>query len=64
MTDDTTFFNTYMQVLKAKFDRVMADSINIETQLIVANQKIEEQNKQIEDLQKNINKLEKKISSQ
>jgi hypothetical protein len=59
MSDDSTFFNTYLKVLKAKFDRSMADAVNLETQLIIANEQIESQKQQIELLQKNINKLEK-----
>ena len=63
MSDDTVFFNTYLKVLKAKFDRVITDTINLEAQLIIANEKIEEQKKQIENLEKNINTFEKKTKS-
>jgi cell division protein FtsB len=60
MSDDATFFNTYVKVLKARFDRAMSDIINLEAQLLLANEKIESQKQEIEFLQKNINKLEKK----
>ena len=62
MADDTAFFNTYLKVLKSKFDRVTADTINLEAQLILANEQIEEQKREIESLQKSINKLEKSTS--
>jgi hypothetical protein len=50
MSDDVIFFNTYVKVLKTKFDRALSDAMNLEAQLIIANEKIEEQKKQIENL--------------
>ena len=58
--DDATFFNTYVRILRNRFENAMNDCMNLETQVFLAKEKIEEQQKQIEELQKSINKLEKK----
>jgi hypothetical protein len=63
MSDDVIFFNMYVKVLKSKFDRALSDAMNLEAQLIIANEKIDSQQKEIENLQKNINKIDKKGST-
>ena len=61
--DNTTFFNTYVRILRNRFENTMNDCMNLETQVFLAKEKIEELNREIEQLKKNINKLEKSTSS-
>lgn len=55
--DDTTFFNTYVRILRNKLENTMSDCMNLETQVFLAKEKIEELNAEIEKLKKDINKI-------
>lgn len=58
--DNTTFFNTYVRILRNKLENTMNDCMNLETQVVLANEKIEELNVEIEKLKKDINNFSKK----
>lgn len=58
--DDTTFFNTYVRILRNRFENAMSDCMNLETQVFLAKEKIEELNAEIEKLKKDLSNLNKK----
>lgn len=62
MTDNTAFYNKYVQVLKARFDNLNNDVIHLETQLILAKEELDKKIEQVNVLQSEIEKLKKKTT--
>jgi len=62
MTDNTAFYNKYVQVLKTRFDNLNNENIQLETQLLLVKEELDSKIEQVNVLESEIEKLKKKTT--